>query len=182
MALRGFVLTRSPIRLPTDTWWARATIEGGTATLFAASGPARDVAPWGPELFPGAELMEYADAEADIYRCAAFADGNLEGTFFVGPVEARPQWEAAKTLFAAPSTITDRRLALSEQAPAGRNAGPLICACFGVGLETIRAVIKPGDATSPEAIGEMLRAGTNCGSCLPELRRIIAGKLLPETV
>jgi assimilatory nitrate reductase catalytic subunit len=32
-----------------------------------------------------------------------------------------------------------------------------------------------GAATSVESIGAALRAGTNCGSCLPEFKRIVAG-------
>ena len=35
-------------------------------------------------------------------------------------------------------------------------------------------------ATSPEAIGQLLRAGTNCGSCVPEMKRIIARELAPQ--
>jgi assimilatory nitrate reductase catalytic subunit len=53
------------------------------------------------------------------------------------------------------------------------SAGPIVCACFSVGMATIRAAIQAG-AASAEAIGEALRAGTNCGSCLPELKRLLA--------
>jgi assimilatory nitrate reductase catalytic subunit len=49
-----------------------------------------------------------------------------------------------------------------------------VCACFSVGLATIRAAIETGAAANVEGIGEALRAGTNCGSCLPELKRIVA--------
>ena len=51
--------------------------------------------------------------------------------------------------------------------------GPVICACFGVGLAVIRDAIASKRATNVEAIGKALRAGTNCGSCLPELKRIV---------
>jgi len=54
------------------------------------------------------------------------------------------------------------------------SAGPIVCACFSVGLATIRDAIQSGAATSVDAIGQALRAGTNCGSCLPELKRIVA--------
>jgi NAD(P)H-nitrite reductase large subunit len=54
------------------------------------------------------------------------------------------------------------------------SAGPIVCACFSVGLATIRAAIEAGAATNVEDIGKALRAGTNCGSCLPELKRILA--------
>jgi assimilatory nitrate reductase catalytic subunit len=40
-------------------------------------------------------------------------------------------------------------------------------------MATIRAAIQAG-AASAQAIGEALRAGTNCGSCLPELKRLLS--------
>lgn len=52
--------------------------------------------------------------------------------------------------------------------------GPVICACFGVGLNVIRAAIESGTAANVDDIGKALRAGTNCGSCLPELKKIIS--------
>ena len=45
-------------------------------------------------------------------------------------------------------------------------------ACFGVGRNTICESIAVG-ARSPAEIGAKLKAGTNCGSCIPELRRLI---------
>ena len=53
------------------------------------------------------------------------------------------------------------------------NAGPVVCACFGVGRGTICDAISAG-ANSAAAIGAQLKAGTNCGSCIPELKRLIA--------
>ncbi len=182
MPLRGFALTRAPVTLPDGVWWARAAVEGGTGTLFAAGGSAQDVAGWAAGLFPGAELAEYVDPSAGLYRCAAFVDGRLDGVLFVGPAEARPHWEAAKALFGAedvrgPEAPRAPRRALAGQA-GGLDAGPLVCACFGVGLTTIQDAIRSAGATSTEAIGASLRAGTNCGSCLPELRRILSGALV----
>ena len=52
-------------------------------------------------------------------------------------------------------------------------SGPVICACFGVGLEAIRRTVRNG-AGSLAMVSAALGAGTNCGSCLPELKRIIA--------
>jgi assimilatory nitrate reductase catalytic subunit len=53
------------------------------------------------------------------------------------------------------------------------SAGPIVCACFGVGRTTICAAIAAG-AQSAAEIGARLNAGTNCGSCIPELKRLIA--------
>ena len=53
------------------------------------------------------------------------------------------------------------------------SAGPIVCACFGVGRATICDAIAAGANTAAE-IGAQLKAGTNCGSCIPELKRLIA--------
>ena len=55
----------------------------------------------------------------------------------------------------------------------------LVCACFSVGLETLRAGIAGRRLTTVTEIGGALRAGTNCGSCIPELREILRESLAP---
>jgi assimilatory nitrate reductase catalytic subunit len=40
-------------------------------------------------------------------------------------------------------------------------------------LRTLRDAIARRKLTSVAEIGAVLRAGTNCGSCLPELRAIL---------
>ena len=89
--------------------------------------------------------------------------------------DAAPQWDTVRVLFEAEALgDMQRRMALSGRAADGlADVGPVICACFGVGLNTIREAIASNGATDVEAIGKALRAGTNCGSCLPELKRIV---------
>lgn len=53
------------------------------------------------------------------------------------------------------------------------DSGPTVCACFGVGKNTLIKAIRENNANSIEAIGERLKAGTNCGSCLPELKALL---------
>ena len=68
----------------------------------------------------------------------------------------------------------DRRLLLSGRSAEGMaETGPIVCACFGVGLEAIRRAITQGTAVNVAEIGRALRAGTNCGSCIPELQEIV---------
>jgi assimilatory nitrate reductase catalytic subunit len=75
-----------------------------------------------------------------------------------------------------------RRMLLSGKPADGiADIGPVICACFGVGLNTIREALASGAATNVETIGQALRAGTNCGSCLPELKRIVHDRV-PQPV
>ncbi len=94
---------------------------------------------------------------------------------FLGPAETAPGWDAIKVLFAGGALgEKQRRTVLSGRSTDGlREIGPIVCACFGVGLNVIRDAIASKHAADVEAIGKALRAGTNCGSCLPELKRIV---------
>ncbi|MGL4727919.1 MAG: (2Fe-2S)-binding protein, partial [Bosea sp. (in: a-proteobacteria)] len=77
-------------------------------------------------------------------------------------------------LLAKPAlTPMERRAALAGRSPAGReDLGPIICSCFGVRRASIQSAIA-GGARDVEAVGEALKAGTNCGSCRPEIKRLI---------
>tara|TARA_R110002073_G_scaffold8076_8_gene45192 strand:- start:4590 stop:7247 length:2658 start_codon:yes stop_codon:yes gene_type:complete len=52
---------------------------------------------------------------------------------------------------------------------------PTICTCFEVSEGAICSAIESGD-NSLAALGERLGCGSNCGSCVPELNRIIKTK------
>jgi assimilatory nitrate reductase catalytic subunit len=174
---RGFALGRSRIVLPAGTWWARVAISGGSGALFASDDEPRLWHDHARGLFPpGAELAEYVDLPRGLYRAAAFVDRRFEACLFVGRAEAAPQWDAVKALFEGTALEpAARRVLLSGRGADGLLApGPLVCACFGVGLTSIRDAIASGSAVSVEDIGARLRAGTNCGSCLPELKRIVS--------
>jgi len=175
-AFRGFVLSRAAVEMPAEVWWARVTIGNGVGTLIASD----DATQWrtrAATLFgAGLDLAEYCDEPAGLYRVAAFSEGRMIGLLFIAPADNAPHWEGVKALFEADALgEAERRAVLSGQSSAGLpQAGPIVCACFGVGLNTLREAIHSDTAISVEAIGKALRAGTNCGSCLPELRKLVA--------
>jgi assimilatory nitrate reductase catalytic subunit len=72
----------------------------------------------------------------------------------------------------APLTTADRQALLRGARVDVADPGPTVCACFGVGARAIESAVRGGCATVA-AIGQRLKAGTNCGSCRPELARII---------
>jgi assimilatory nitrate reductase catalytic subunit len=174
-AWRGFVLTRRRVDLPPGTWWTRVTVARASGLLLATNDPPGIWRGLAQRMF-GSELAEYVDDLRGIYRAAALAGGQIEACLFIGPAEAAPQWDAVKALFEA-DTLPDeaRRMLLSGRSADGiPQVGPIVCACFSVGLATICEAIRSGSATTVEHIGKALQAGTNCGSCLPELKRIVA--------
>ncbi|MCE4224699.1 molybdopterin-dependent oxidoreductase [Methylobacterium sp. C25] len=173
---RGYLLTRSATPAPAGWWWARATVQGGSGLIFATQDGSREVALALRGLFPGHEIAEYSDHARGLYRLAAYREGRLIACLAVETGERRPDWEIAKQVFAAPEIeATDRRSLLSGRAQTA-SAGPVICACHGVGLDVITAAIAAG-AGSVEKVGAACKAGTNCGSCIPEIRKLLPAAL-----
>src|SRR5450432_4195691 len=171
---RGFALSRVQLALPDHAWWARVTVAGGFGYLFADNA---DLAGWQSWLrsVTSSDLAEYKDFGGGVFRAAAFAGDRIDTCLFVGPARDAGDWEVVKSLFAADALSDDqRRLLLSGRSADGlASSGPIVCACFGVGRTTICDAIA-GGANSAAEIGVQLKAGTNCGSCIPELKRLVA--------
>ena len=171
---RGFMLSRKQLELPSGVWWARTAVAGGYGYFFADNA---DLARWPGWLHAvaGDDLAEYRDLGGGIYRAGSFSCDRIEACLFVGPAHDAGNWDVIKSLFSAGALNDDQRaMLLSGRSGAGRtSAGPVICACFGVGRTTICDAIA-GGARSAADIGARLKAGTNCGSCIPEVKRLIA--------
>jgi len=169
----GFALSRAQLDLPDHVWWARVTVSGGYGYLLADNA---DLTGWQSWLrsVAGSDLAEYRDFGGGVYRAASFAADGIETCLFLGPARDAGDWNVVKDLFAAGALSDDqRRMLLSGKSMDGlASAGPVVCACFGVGRTTICDAIASG-ARSAAELGLRLKAGTNCGSCIPELKRLI---------
>jgi len=51
--------------------------------------------------------------------------------------------------------------------------GPVVCSCFFVRQNTIIQTILKNNIIDVKEIGILLGAGTNCGSCIPEVRQLL---------
>lgn len=121
------------------------------------------------------ETLEYVDASRGVYRRAVLHGERLQAVCFVGPDSALPERQWLAGLMGCALAPLERRALLSGRAsdPAA-DVGSIICACFAVGEKTIRRAIATEQLASVAAIGTCLKAGTNCGSCQPELKQILA--------
>ena len=173
-AFSGFVLSRRPLQLPDHAWWARAAVNGGVGYLIADNADLKDWSSWLRSV-AGGELAEYSDFGGGVYRAASFTDDAIETCLFLGPAHDAGDWDVVKELFAARALTNDQRRMLLSGKPAQGlvSTGPVVCACFGVGRTTICDAIAAG-ASSAAELGARLKAGTNCGSCIPEMKRLIA--------
>jgi assimilatory nitrate reductase catalytic subunit len=171
---RGFALGVEASDLPQGTWWTRVTLPKGVGLHVAGD---HDLQIWRARAgiaFGDAELAEYLDETGGVYRVAAFSAGRLRGCIFIGPAAAAPRLDAVSDLYAADALQRAQRQAVLAGRQAGNceERGPQVCACFGVARSAIEAAIAQG-ARSADDIGAAVRAGTNCGSCLPEIKAML---------
>jgi assimilatory nitrate reductase catalytic subunit len=172
-ALRGFTRTRSAVALPAGTWWARVAVADGVEYRLATNqGPLF----WHDFAYNwlGADARFTEQLDGQVYRVAAFLDGNLDGCLCLAPADTAPHWDLAGRAATQAPEDGGRRIPKSQASDYYMGeTEQVVCACFQVGLDAVRNAINSGGATSVGDIGRTLRAGTNCGSCLPELKRII---------
>jgi assimilatory nitrate reductase catalytic subunit len=177
----GFLLSRERVPAPDALWWAASPGEGAVRMEFAGRGERRPDAAWLNSVVPGAaraEWIEFSDPALGNYRVALVGEGGrLLACMMVSSSGRLPPRAWLASLFAtgAPLTTADRRCLLLGRRQDAPDPGPTICACFAVGANTIAAAIDEG-CGSVEVVGRRLRAGTNCGSCQPEIARLIAAR------
>ncbi len=121
------------------------------------------------------QMLEYSDPHSGEFRAASIVNGRLNTVLMIGPSPGLPERDWLASLFSQEQlTPQERSQLLSGKPPSGSNdCGPTVCACFGVGRNTLCQAIAEQALDSPEAIGAALKAGTNCGSCIPELRQLL---------
>lgn len=176
-AAEGFCVSRRVIPMPQGTCWARVPIAGGFATVFATHDA--------PHVFAGmlarsfsaeASKSEYHDEEVGLSGGAAFGEAGLDASFFVArdPLSLPDSCFLKSMLSRNGLTPEERVSLLSGRASGAPSAGgATVCSCFGVRMDTIRSAIEDG-CTDVFSIGRATKAGTNCGSCQSELKRITA--------
>ena len=171
----GFVLSRNAIDTGGFAYWARARMPAGHATFFALGAAPASWRAWADALLPHGEGLTYEDARSQQFRTAVLCDGRLEAVLYVAPRPTLPSIEWLKTCFALPVIEAGlRRSLLAGRPVGGADDGPVVCACFQVGRKRVEAAITDGACSAAE-VGLATRAGTNCGSCLPEIKTLLGG-------
>jgi assimilatory nitrate reductase catalytic subunit len=180
VAWYGFILSRHALALDRAANWTR--IQGGRFLRYELAGrqPMRQAQAWARELLAvqdeEADWLEYEDQGAGMFRAAHLVDGRIEACLFVSRRPDLPAREWLAGLFSQEAlSAQDRASLLAGRArAAGADTGPTICSCFGVGRETICAAIRERGLTDVAGVTACVKAGGNCGSCVPEIRKLLA--------
>lgn len=144
-----------------DAWW----LAGETVVDWS-----RQARRW----LGGAPDLIMEDAAEGLFRAARLASGRLEAVLLVDRrVEALPDLTWLGACFdGSELSEAQRRGLLAGRDLATEDIGAVVCSCYQVGERQIEAAIADG-IDDVAALGEVLQCGTNCGSCIPELRALL---------
>ena len=178
----GFVLSRNAIDADRLTYWTR--IRGKQFLRYEFSGRETVAAhgDWARALLgitdPDADWLEYEDRSAGVYRAVHVVDQRIDKCIFLSSSAALPprNWLAGLFDQAQLDDLDRTGLLLGQPAKPAVDTGRTICSCYGVGSNTICDAIRERNLDSVAQVTACLKAGGNCGSCVPEIK-----KLLTET-
>ena len=123
------------------------------------------------------EEIVFIDKAKRYYKKCVIHQDKLVGTILIGD---KNEFLEFKELISSKTELSDKRLQLLRS---GKKAEPvlgkLVCSCNQVGAENICNQIKAGCADM-KALSAATGAGTGCGSCRPEVKRILDGYLETE--
>ncbi|HET9206421.1 MAG TPA: (2Fe-2S)-binding protein, partial [Burkholderiaceae bacterium] len=129
-----------------------------------------------------AHALRYVDGKRGLRRTIAF-DGageamRVRAFLLAGQTEAEP-WLRALLVDDQPAQAYGRALLRAGARPPGAvpERSPQVCTCHNVSEARIREVLVSTAGAPDERLTQLqrrLRCGTECGSCLPKLRQLIA--------
>ncbi|MDO5642247.1 MAG: molybdopterin dinucleotide binding domain-containing protein, partial [Paracoccus sp. (in: a-proteobacteria)] len=154
---------------PDCAYWAKAPVPGGFRLELAGDSAPKDWPAWAAHILGGAPTAQIADPARGMWRFGRMEAGRVLGALYIAPAPillARDY--LAELLGSECPTLLAGRPAADQPDP-----GPTICACLNIGLNTILGAISGQRLISVAALGKAIGAGTNCGSCRPELARLL---------
>jgi assimilatory nitrate reductase catalytic subunit len=167
---RGFLIARELPERISAGYNTKVRIGGGWLLELAGNGDPAELA---RSLLPRGERAENVDPSRGSLRVAVLADGRLAAALYITRGGKLPDREWLIGQLAAVASPSPVELLAGRPAAPATDRGPIVCACFDVGLKTLAEAIDSQRLISVEAVGCALSAGTNCGSCRPAIRRLI---------
>ncbi|MBB3212174.1 assimilatory nitrate reductase catalytic subunit [Herbaspirillum sp. Sphag1AN] len=175
----GFLLTRRTLQLDQITHWTR--IQGRDFARYELAGRQKvtDYNSWARTLLEvndmQADWLDYADRTAGVYRAVHIEEERIVSCLFLSPRPDLPSRAWLASLFDKQQLEEADRvgLLLGQAIEKGADTGPTVCSCFGVGRNTICDAITSKGLQSVKEVTACVKAGGNCGSCVPEIKKLL---------
>jgi assimilatory nitrate reductase catalytic subunit len=183
----AFVLSRTELNLDSVAHWTRVQGRGFVRYELAGRKNIAGRSDWARALLgvtaADADWLDYEDSSGGVYRAVHVVGERIEQCIFLSPRPDLPARSWLADLFSRDAlTLEDRAGVLSGQALGMRaDAGPTVCSCFGVGRNTICDAIVEKDLKTVAEVTACVKAGGNCGSCIPEIKVILIETRVRET-
>jgi assimilatory nitrate reductase catalytic subunit len=117
------------------------------------------------------------DASRGVYRFVVARGGRLQACLFLSKdADGLPTDHESLTAIldeASDSAVLAQMLAIPDAGVRRVPVSPLVCSCFSVRAATIKDAIARDKLRTVADIGAATCAGTSCGSCQPELVRML---------
>ncbi|MGH1466425.1 MAG: molybdopterin-dependent oxidoreductase [Cognatishimia sp.] len=155
-----------------SAYWAKSKIGKGWQAEMAGTTIPENWETYVSSLFglpeTETETIVVTGTDKSSARIALLRDGKLAAVFFASrnPV-------ALSRSFVCNALNGDEPVLAGHPGAGVPDPGATLCACFNVGINTILNAIQSQELVSVEQVGEALQAGTNCGSCRPEISALL---------
>ena len=172
---RACIITASQHNTPDCSYWCKIPGVSTQRLELAGEKPLTNLEAWLRDL-SGAHgtWMVYQDKKLGTYRTACTKDGKLQAAIYYTESGTLPERTGLQQLFEIDTSPESSRAVLAGKHVAAVDLGPIICACHATGEKSIRRAIEKTGCRSVYSLGEKLNCGTGCGSCVPELKAILA--------
>ncbi|MGZ3254997.1 MAG: nitrate reductase, partial [Burkholderiaceae bacterium] len=126
----------------------------------------------------GTAVLRYDDAKRGNARHLLVVDGKLAAVSLAGDISAEHWLKEYLEGGQAVAELGRLLLMPSTKAPQGfKSRGRIVCNCFNIAETEISETLSAMKHGLPDErlalLQEKLKCGTNCGSCVPELKKII---------
>ena len=175
----GLMITREqPRKLKPLPYWAIAPLGNGWKVEFAAGENAysllKKMSAGEDWEIPDSVMLDSYDKHQGNFNTCWFSNGYLQKAVYLANKPVLVHREQLKELFDKKYlSFSDRLAALSGVSGAENRAGAIVCSCMTVGINTINNCIQEG-ADTVSKVGTSCGAGTQCGSCRPEIKKLIS--------
>ncbi|PXW47510.1 assimilatory nitrate reductase (NADH) alpha subunit apoprotein [Erwinia sp. AG740] len=180
----GELFVRGDVATPDCGYWSRITADGVSHYVIADERTPEHWLDWLTRQYDLSDV-EFQQAQGDdrLFHAIGWRGTQVAVALYVGAHRPQLAREAVLAAFTVPPQQSSDRLALlAGCAPQGETPqGATICSCFAVGEQRIIDAIRQG-CHSVAQLGEQLQCGTNCGSCVPELKALLQQYATPDTL
>lgn len=172
----GSLISRNALTPPACEYWCKIPCNEGFRYMLAGSQQPDNWQSWLKEsLQLSDDQLTMNSANNEHFRLASFNDHILETAFFTAPVSPalNYHWLQQQLGIKVKSSEQRQMILAGRPAIAGKDKGRILCSCFQVGENCIREALTAG-CSNVEELTDKLKCGSNCGSCLPEIKHLVS--------